>query len=61
MWVEKKANNEQAVSGWTSNKTIYYNNGALFVIELELLSVNYFYLRTCLKIFRGQDNNVLEK
>lgn len=31
-----KANNEQAVLGWTSNKTIHYNNGALFVIELKL-------------------------
>lgn len=36
MWEGKKANNEQAVFGWTSNKTIHYNNGALFVIELEL-------------------------
>lgn len=49
----KKANNEQAVFRWTSNKTIHYNNGALFVIELELLSVNYFYLCMCLKKFRG--------
>lgn len=31
-----KDNNDQAVLCWTSNKTIHYNNGVLFVIEFEL-------------------------
>lgn len=31
-----KDNNDRAVLCWTSNKTIHYNNGVLFVIEFKL-------------------------